>query len=519
MLETILGFLSDYAIPLGALAAILAIIETVFAPFRKAFRKVETVELGRESREALSAPKAKDGPALTVTEFIRIRRELKSELVTELAQASQGEKQQLRARIAELESQIADPEPALAEAKKRITELEALLERSGNEIGGDRLTEARNALEQGDYSIADDLFAEIEARREMEVQEAARAAYGRGEIAEAEVRWADAAAHYARAARLHPEFDSLYNAVDFSQLAGEYQRAERMAEDLVALARQNADDVALSRALDRQATILWRLERNSEAEPIYREALGIDRSTIGEEHPNYATRLNNLALVVAAQDRNEEAEELYREALKIIRATIGAGHPAYATHLNNLALVVQAQGRHAEAEGLYREVLEIDRATIGEGHPGYATDLNNLAYAVQAQGCHAEAEGLYREALEIDRATIGTGHPDYATHLNNLALVVAAQGRHAEAEGLYREALKIDLATIGEGHPGYATDLNNLAGAVQAQGRHAEAEGLYCEALEIAERTLGPDHPKTITCRENLDHLLESQTPPPANPD
>ena len=38
----------------------------------------------------------------------------------------------------------------------------------------------------------------------MEVAEAARAAFGRGEIAEEEVRWNDAADHYARAARLDP---------------------------------------------------------------------------------------------------------------------------------------------------------------------------------------------------------------------------------------------------------------------------------------------------------------------------
>ncbi|UXX84187.1 tetratricopeptide repeat protein [Roseovarius pelagicus] len=420
MLETLLGILSDYAIPLGAVAAGLAIVETVFAPFRKLFRKAETVELGQETREALNAPKAKDGPALTVAEFIRIRRELKAELEAELTGASQDEKQQLLARIAELESQIADPEPALAESRKRIAELEALLERSGNDIGGDRLNAARAALEKGDYSIADDLFAEIEARREMEVHEAARAAYGRGEIAEAEIRWADAATHYARAARLHPEFDSLYKAVHFSQLAGEYHQAERIAEDLVTLARQDANDAARSRALDLQATVLWRLGRNFEAEPISREALEIDRATIGEAHPAYATRLNNLAGVVQAQGRYAEAEGLYREALEVGRATIGEAHPDYATHLNNLAHVVQAQGRYAEAEGLYREALEVDRATIGEGHPAYATHLNNLALVVQAQGRTEEAKGLCREALKIVTATLDPDHPTTKTLQSNL---------------------------------------------------------------------------------------------------
>ncbi|MDZ7905984.1 MAG: tetratricopeptide repeat protein [Cypionkella sp.] len=31
------------------------------------------------------------------------------------------------------------------------------------------------------------------------------------------------------------------------------------------------------------------------AEPLYRQAMEIDRKTLGEDHPDYATSLNNLA--------------------------------------------------------------------------------------------------------------------------------------------------------------------------------------------------------------------------------
>ena len=50
------------------------------------------------------------------------------------------------------------------EANIRISDLEDILERAGTDIGGDRIIEAKVALEKGDYSIADDIFAEIEAR-------------------------------------------------------------------------------------------------------------------------------------------------------------------------------------------------------------------------------------------------------------------------------------------------------------------------------------------------------------------
>ena len=37
------------------------------------------------------------------------------------------------------------------------------------------------------------------------------------------------------------------------------------------------------------------------SEPLYRQALEIERKTLGENHPIYATQLNNLALLYLAQ--------------------------------------------------------------------------------------------------------------------------------------------------------------------------------------------------------------------------
>src|SRR6056297_816343 len=453
------------------------------------FSKPKPTQLAPDTIDQIKPPQAKDGPALHVAEFIRLRRELKADLEAELAEAAEAEKSQLRARIAELEKRIANPDEALAESQKRIKDREA------NQIGADRIAEAKAALEQGDYSLADDIFAEIEAKNELAVQETARAAFGRGEVAEAEVRWADAAGFYERSAELHPSFEALQKASDYCERAGRYEAALTWSARLVSFAKQHESQERYSIALNEHALNSKSLGRYAEAEELYRDALEIGRATIGEGHPSYAIRLSNLAGAVEAQGRYAEAEGLYREALEIDRATIGEGHPSYAIHLNNLANVVRAQGRYAEAEGLYREALEIGRATIGAGHPSYAIDLNNLAGVVEDQGRYDEAEGLYREALEIGRATIGAGHPSYAIRLNNLANVVRAQGRYAEAEGLYREALEIDRATIGERHPQYATRLNNLAGVLVNQGQPEAARPLFEEALEIFRATLPPDHP------------------------
>jgi tetratricopeptide (TPR) repeat protein len=396
-------------------------------------------------------------------QHLTILQKREDQLEAKLADAHQEEKDLLQRQIDDLRTQIANPEHSLAEARKRIADLERLLDREANHIGGDRIARAKAALEQGDYSLADDIFAEIEARNELTVQETARAAYGRGEVAEAEVRWQDAARHYADAARLNPGYDNLYKAREYAWRAGHLDAAHRHGTDLLALARTEGTQEQIAVALNEHALTIKALGRYTEAETLYREALEIGRATLGEGHPDYATRLSNLANVLQAQGRHREAETLYRQSSQIERTTIGEGHPNYAIGLNNLALVVQAQGRYDEAEGLCREALEIDRATIGEGHPNFATHLNNLAGVVQAQGWYEEAETLYRQSSEIERTTIGEQHPDYAIGLNNLAGVLVNLDRAAEARPLLEQALAIFRATLPADHPHIAETEGHLA--------------------------------------------------------
>ncbi|MEL6425496.1 MAG: tetratricopeptide repeat protein, partial [Pseudomonadota bacterium] len=67
--------------------------------------------------------------------------------------------------------------------------------------------------------------------------------------------------------------------------------------------------------------------RYDEAEPLYTQAIEIDRNTIGEEHPDFATHLNNLAGLYGLTGRYDEAEPLYTQAIEILEATLGPEHP------------------------------------------------------------------------------------------------------------------------------------------------------------------------------------------------
>ncbi|WP_306154544.1 tetratricopeptide repeat protein [Roseovarius sp. MMSF_3281] len=450
----------DHQNRVTSIAAALTVILTIAgAVFGAAWYMITRLVLRRNAPKQVpdqSQPAAlPQGDVLSMDQHLTILQKREEQLEAKLSTAHAEEKDLLQRQIAELQTQIANPEESLAKAQKRINDLEALLDREANQIGADRIAEAKAALDMGDYSLADDIFAEIEAQNELAVQETARAAFGRGEVAEAEVRWGDAYTHYKRANDLHETFVHL----------------------------------------SAYARMTWRLAKGAEAILLHEKLVEWAKLDHGDKSAEYATQLNNFAQVVQAQGQFERSETLLREALEIDRTTIGAKHRDYAMRHNNLAGVVQAQGRYEEAEKLFREALEIDRATIGEVHPDYAWHLNNLAMVVKAQERYAEAEGLYREALEIDRATIGKVHPDYARHLNNLALMLNAQGRCEEAAELFREVLEIDRMAIGERHPDYAIDLHNCAGVLVTQGKPEEARPLFEKALGILRATLPPDHP------------------------
>jgi tetratricopeptide (TPR) repeat protein len=190
----------------------------------------------------------------------------------------------------------------------------------------------------------------------------------------------------------------------------------------------------------------------------------LERATALKVKPRLlqAYLLNQAGLFLYYQGRYGEAEPLYQQALAIMRERLGEQHPDTATSLNNLAGLYQAQGRYDEAEPLYQQALAIRKARLGEQHPDTAASLNNLAGLYQAQGRYDEAEPLYQQALAIMRERLGEQHPDTATSLNNLAGLYQAQGRYDEAEPLYQQALAIRKARLGEQHPDTATSLNQL---------------------------------------------------------
>lgn len=434
----------------NAIAAVVAVLLTILGAVLTALWFIGKRLFAKSALPQPPAPSLPTGDVLTMDQHLTILDKREAQLTEKLSGAHQDEKQTLLAQIDELKSRRASPEKSLAEAQKRIKDLEALLEREANTIGGERITEARAALERGDYSVADDIFAEIEVAQEVEVKKAARAAFGRGEIAEAEVRWADAAEHYLRASQLDPSYDNFYRAREFLWRSGEYKAAHDLGNPLIDAALRTNEPEKLAEARNEHALTLHGLGKFSEAKVMFNEVLDL----VDKDHPHYPVYLSNLAGVLLDQGRFSEAEDLYDKAIAAVPdAMVDGKRENFAILLGNLARALAGQDRNEEAEHFLEQALEIDAQTVGKRHPSYAVHLICLADVVRSQDRPIEAQELYREALEVGGAVLGEEHPHYAIGLANLGSLIGELGNAEEARVMITDALKVLRECLPENHP------------------------------------------------------------------
>ena len=125
------------------------------------------------------------------------------------------------------------------------------------------------------------------------------------------------------------------------------------------------------------------------------------------------------------------------------RKVLGPEHPDTATSLNNLAVLLQDQGDFAGARPLYRARAGDTRKGARPRASRHGERASTTSPPAQDQGDLAGARPLFERALAIREKALGPEHPDTATSLNNLARLLQDQGDFAGARPLFERALAI----------------------------------------------------------------------------
>jgi tetratricopeptide (TPR) repeat protein len=234
------------------------------------------------------------------------------------------------------------------------------------------------------------------------------------------------------------------------------------------------------------AFVLWEKREDMQgAEAMLREALEIDRRNHGNDHPEVATKLVNLSVLLMDRRRYDEAVPLAREAVEIRRRILDKDHPQLATAIDPLSTALWETGQRDEVVALKREALAIAQRAFGEAHSDTGRQHNNLGVVLGDTGHFAEAAEHFRAAIESYRTAASARHTPTRA-LNGLSEMLYRLRDYRGAEKAAREA----LATIPEpGHSQRPSVLVALGAALLAQGRVDDALPHLREANALYDKT------------------------------
>ena len=285
---------------------------------------------------------------------------------------------------------------------------------------------------------------------------------------------------------------------------GYHEEAELLLAGAERVARPGSPDLAFARAHAR-------LERGEHAEAIaaFEELVERDRAALGNDHPDLALDLNNLASALREAGDLDGALPPMREALEIRRRN--SAEPAgLALLLTNYGALLRERGELAEAQAAFDEALGAASAVAPGARRDWtrAATLTNLAELHRRQGDRARAEAELAEALALFESSCGSQNAYTARALNNLGLMKLERGNSAEAELLLSRSLDLRRALLGARNPEVATSLVNLGLLAAERKDLAEAERRFREALAVCEAALAPDHPLRIGAAVKLAIML-----------
>jgi serine/threonine-protein kinase len=285
----------------------------------------------------------------------------------------------------------------------------------------------------------------------------------------------------------------LYNIGDAYLRLGLYDRAKELAERSYKLRKQVLGPRHLSTA---ESLLLFAdaTRRNGgtlQSEPLFREALDIQRTKLEADSAKVAETLSSLGECLYLEGKTDEAEASLRQALFTFRKhdpNLGSAARDY------LARLLETKGEYIEAAQLLREAVEIDRRTLGIDDPRYTASLHNYAGALSRLGDQYTAESILRESLATERRVLGATHPDLGYPLNLMGVVALDQGDWRKSEPFLRESFTIWSHVSNRAL--VVSALTNWGRLLDERGNYAEARRYFERAVELA--GLQPDQPVSV---------------------
>ncbi|MDH5552373.1 MAG: tetratricopeptide repeat protein [Nitrosomonas sp.] len=321
------------------------------------------------------------------------------EVEARFVKAHANDRQHLETQLYAIQDRLHNAKQSYQEHVESLAKRIAQLESIRGQVSDELLSQAQQALANGDTRQVDQLLHQMETQAANVHEVAAEANYQRCQIAKDEVRYRQASTLCRRAVQLAPDrTDYLADLADLTHSLGEYEKAIQ----------------------------------------YYEQALANDIKSFGEDHPNVAINRNNLGAAWDSLGQYKKAIGYYEQALASDLKTYGEDHSGVAIDRNNLGMAWHALGEYKKAIVYLEQALASDLKTFGEDDPQVATYRNNLAGAWYALGDYKKAGAYLEQALASFEKVLGVNHPNTkgvrANYQQLLAEIQAEENKSSAAK-------------------------------------------------------------------------------------
>jgi tetratricopeptide (TPR) repeat protein/tRNA A-37 threonylcarbamoyl transferase component Bud32 len=300
-------------------------------------------------------------------------------------------------------------------------------------------------------------------------------------------------------------------------LLQDHDRSDEAAtvyRDLFALAEEHNDDFLAMRMTARLGDVERIRKRYAEAERIYRESWRLIeplRQTQPEAVNWESSVIDKLGDCLVELDRDAEAEELYRKA-------IAAGDSYWAPAAKvDLAKLLKRRGDNPEVSELLRSVLAMN-LDDAERFDVWTDAWDDFYELLEKQ--NVPKSGLLDVVNKSDpviakaRKLLEPDHKDLATLLLVKGELLLKLGEFEKAEPPLAEALRIRQKDYREEAWQHANAQRLLGECLDGVGRHDEAEPLLLKGYSSLVLALGASDDRTVRTIKALVHHYESVKDP-----
>lgn len=291
-------------------------------------------------------------------------------------------------------------------------------------------------------------------------------------------------------------------------LAGAYagakdlERAVVTAEEAVRTLEKtvSSENSSMLRAMTQLASIYLQLDREQEAEDLYKRAY---QDTIAEKVSSEHILARIMATGYWRKDpvddgHAKERISILEEALTQARAITGT--ESAATFQASLALAIAMIESNLATMAVVHseEAVRLGRAKFGPSHTNTLRAVYYHSLALSLCGRHEEAGDIAERGVKVSEP-VRPADDEFMVHLNcRLAETMLARGRNRESAELFERVLVQSRRTFGISDPVTISCQSGLAGARMALGEYEGAAREYREALTLARTTHGTTDPRTL---------------------